>query len=216
MSKVLSFILISLFLIGCAEDHPSRDTSQLAPADRNQPELDLIGKSTEEVLKIKYKKAVVVCSFWFQYGSEFLRSNEANVVVTYDLKKPGVSQDGTLPETRTLFAHKERLKLAFSFEAVQIHDLHLSNSDGFQIDMIFSPHLDINFEWQTWANRDGEGPVGTSGSGKVQVIEKISTTVFNGSDKSGDDLNSYFQHSECYIDTDIRPKYKNQFSKQQN
>jgi hypothetical protein len=202
MSQLLTIVLSALLFIGCADDHPSRSTADLKNVD-NKSQSDLSGKSVEEILKLKYEKATLVCNFWYQYGSEFLKSAEPNLTIQYDLKKKGTSEYGTNPETRGLSVHNQDMKLTFVFGPVQIHDLNLNNENGDNYRMFFSPHLEVNFQWEVSDSK---------GFARKDVIEKLTTKVVEQSVKNGDDLNSYLSHFECAIVTDIRPKYKNQFS----
>ena len=169
---------------------------------------NLSGKSVEEVLKLKYEKADLVCNFWFQYGNEFSRSIEPAVTVHYDLKQKGVSEFGTNPENRQLFANNKNLRLTFQFGPVQIHDLNFKDIDGVSYLMSFSPYLKVNFAWEI----DGS----ETDTVQKEVIEKLNTVVIDNLHKEGDDRNFYFTHFECTINTEIKSEYKNQFSSHKN
>ncbi len=94
----LNLIAVLAFCLGgCAKsDNPDNNTPQTAPKVEETKIVDLSNKSLEEVLALKYNKAVLTCKLWSQRAQEIDLDLAPNVIRTWDLK----AKDATFSSVR--------------------------------------------------------------------------------------------------------------------
>lgn len=216
--KKLIFITLSglLFLMGCGTKDSALDNSNQRVDQQNNPNaINLSGKSTAEVLNLKYNRVVLKCALWSQNDKNINLVFSPNDTVTLDLKK-----NSEFPQSLELSAIVDNHEIKVSFEVVKLAHygvLNFTDSLGNNILAQYSPYVEAKFSSFT-KNFLGNGQfTSNQGSSSRTVKERIEDVALNQiteptQQNAGIVSKSAFSdYVGCIIETDIKPEYRNQF-----
>ncbi len=210
-------ILTSIFS-GCAkDDDKNRNTPTVSPQNEKPTALNLLGKSLDEVLKIKYNKAELKCELWTQQTVKLDLSRTSNDSVSWDLKG-----ESTLPRTLTLkgLIQNHQIEVEIKINSVAIRQkLQHTDVNGAIYKMLYSPYVKLNFSYKA-STQFPTGPFFASGNGtSYEVNERIKNVPLNNTlatqpeelDEMVINRGSFRDYVQCLLDTDIKPEYQDQF-----
>ena len=217
----LSVFMCALLLISCGKSN-SKKNSLVESQDviqKNEVEVvsvDLSNRSTEEVLALKYDKAVLTCSLWSQNNKVIDLEQEADDSVSIDLKNSYFPQ--VLKLSTDIQGHQVKIILEVTELSHNKNSNHI-DSKGNKISTKYSPYVKINYSSTFRTNVDEQTKFSGSGSAALTIYERIPNIPLNKSveSKSIEDrgviisrppLSDYLK---CIIETEIKPEFKDQF-----
>lgn len=220
MNKVNSLVVsvvLALAVSGCAKSDDQKNIPNVKPPNEKSTPVDLSNRSVDDVLKIKYNKAVLKCELWTQQSVQLDTSGKPTDSASWDLKS------GTpMPQVLTL-----KGKIRNHVITVEIKPNSVGLNDNLSIQkpnltvytLIHSPYVKVGMTFNA-ATEFPAGPFYSSGSGTDENInEKLIDDLVNQALKSQPeqsggvtiDYGSFRDYAHCFIDTDIKPEYQDQF-----
>lgn len=212
-------VAFSLMLVGCAKNDDSKKSGQtVEPKNQTPVAIDLSGKTVEEVLSLKYSKALLSCALWSQRSKEIDLTVVPNDSATLDLKV-----DTSMPKNLKLHSQIENQHMEVDLNVSQLAiygSLHLTDSSGNVFIAKYSPYVSVGYSHKSTIIFG----VGQSMTGSVSDIrtvnEKIIDTALNESISSQPedlgngvviDRGAFNNVVSCTIETEIKPEYQDQF-----
>lgn len=214
MNNFLRYIVsfaIALVFVACAKNNkasisPENPETKLA-------DVNLDGKSTENILKTKYNKAILICSLWLQFGTELNRSNNPNDTFSFDLLKGEINND-TLKLSGKTQSFSSDIKI--QIKQLAIEHVNHTDVDGTVYRMKYTPVVRLEIVNQVYKGSENGLIFSGNGVGKRIIYEKIKDKSLDESFSTPGDIRSYFNYIECIIDTDIKSEYRDQFVVENN
>lgn len=202
--------LLVLFAITILASCANKDGNSSRARHEQNPKVvtaDLSSKSLDEVLDLKYNNAELKCELWTQQNEKLDISATPNATARLDLKtKPA------LPSKVSLHANIENhsIDTELTVTAIDLYSsLRYTDIDGIFYHLKFTPQvkLDVAIKTVTWKGQNISSKTFSIESRSVN--EKIMDKALNASTRiNAGPIHDYIQ---CYIDTDIKPEYQDQF-----
>ncbi len=216
----LSVFVCILLLAGCGKKNSSNnngDSKVVIQENDIVKVTDLSDKSTSDILKLKYDKAVLNCSLWSQNSKNINLNIAPNDSVFLDLKK-----DTEFPQVLEMSTSIQNHQIKVTLEVTELsHNINLNHTDsqGNIITTQYSPFVKINYSnvshtfFNDKVNTSGGGSaariiyeriqdIPLNQSSNVQLVEDNGVFIDNGP------INDYVK---CTIDTEIKSEFSNQF-----
>lgn len=214
-------IILATLVSGCAKNNDNKNNDQTVNQQKQQPKaVDLSGKSLEEVLALKYNKAELKCELWTQLSNQLDISGTPNDSASWDLKS-GVAMPEVLNLKGEIQNHKISIEVKLNSVSL-LSSLNHLDSDLTRFELRYSPTVNVNITHESITTFP-TGPFIASGYGSSRNInEKIKDIPVNGSlatepeQQNGItiDRGSYRDYAHCFIDTEIKSEYQDQFKVQ--
>lgn len=223
LNTIILVSTVALAVGGCAPTNDSVQTAPLAaPAAPKTASTDLNGLSLVDVLKQKYEKAELKCDLWVQQNQALdlnLLPNDSGIL---DLKAIAGFPQSAFPIKMNLKSKVRQHESEFQVIVNRIElsiDHRVRDLDGTLYHLKYSPTVNANFTHNLTTHLSG-GAFSVEGSGSsVDVFEKIKSVQLNANlpmpkELAGGtlvDFGAYRDYGHCYIDTVIKPEFKDQF-----
>jgi len=203
------------------------DKKNSNPNDRveQQGAISLSGKTTSEVLKLKYTKAELKCALWTQKSQSLdLNLTPSDMVVinlkTTSLASATITLNGRVDEqiNDVVLSHTFLMTLNVLKFSI-IDNLRFVDGDGTVYTEKFTPAIEVSTSFVS-ETIYGQNPTekGSGSNSKMTFYERVLNPVFIASQAipsltfGGVVINPgfYFDHVQCLIDTEIKPEYQDQ------
>lgn len=214
-------IILATLISGCAKNNDNKNNDQTVNQQNQQAKaVDLSGKSLEEVLKLKYDKAELKCELWTQLSNQLNLSGTPNDSASWDLKS-GEAMPETLILNGEISNHRISIEVKLNSVAL-LSSLNHLDSDLTRYELRYSPSVNVNITHEAITTFPS-GPFIASGNGSSRNInERIKDIPINSAletdpEQQGGitiDRGSYRDYAHCFIDTEIKPEYQDQFKVQ--
>ena len=170
---------------------------------------NLKDKSSEEVLKIKYDKAILSCNLWIQFGKQLNKNLKPNDTFSLDLLNTDISRESTQQLSGQV--KNKTLEITINLKNLSIKNIKFEdNLSKSNYVMENSPVIEMDLDYKSYFN-NGWKSLKSSGHHTRKIHEKIRDLSFSHSSITGNKKKKYFDHIECTIDTDIKSEYQDQF-----
>lgn len=223
--SAIASVALAAIISSCTVIKNDKKTPQ--PDDRveQQGATNLSGKTTSEVLKLKYNKAELKCALWTQKSQALdINLTPSDMVVinlkTTSLASATITLNGHAKEqindvvlSHTFFITLNVLKFSI------IDSLRFVDGDGTVYTEKFTPTIEVSTSFVSESILGQNPPEKVSGSTpKIAFYEKVLSHVFSSSQTipsmtfGGVVVNPgfYFDHVQCLINTEIKPEYQDQ------
>ncbi len=212
MSKILVSLLL-LTLIGCSQQNDSASTAPLAPPPTPSTPSpvkaqDLSSKSLQEVLVIKYNRAILHCRLWVQAAEQIDKSLLPNAEATWDLLHD-FGPEKTLELIYSGLPQSVDLKLLVT--NVYIANGFFKSSNGLTSDFKNSPVVDLRYSFAATPISNSGLQIEDRGLGGKSVYEKVDQEIFSRSNILPDLKVTSLKYFECTIDTEIKPEFSDDY-----
>lgn len=214
-------IFVTSFISACSKNDDKKNSNPPPhKQDKSPKAVDLAGKSVEEVLEIKYNKADLICALWTQINQKLNLDLSPNDSVSWDLKSKNV-----MPEVLNLSGQVQdhRIEVQIKLNSLALYSsLSFRDSDWTHYQISYSPYVNVSVNSEELTTY----PIGllqsSSYSSSREIKEKIKDIPINGSlavepvQENGVtiDREAYHDYVHCFIDTEIKPEYQDQFQVQ--
>lgn len=212
---IKTFILIislSLMSLSCSksdDSSPPPATTPSLPTPSPAPVVqDLSTKGLQEVLKLKYNKAVLECRLWVQSGQKLDPRIPANAELSWDLIHNYVPNKSF---ELSYIGQPQSVDLKILVTNVYIANGFFKASDGHTSDFKNSPVVDLRYSFAATPIQNNGVLVDDRGVGGASIYEKESQEVLSRSNFLAEFQVNALKYFECTIDTDIKPEYQNEF-----
>lgn len=206
---ILNFFVV-LTLVSCGK-YEGQDDKKNAPGNgsnddsrnpqRTAQNQNYPGKSVEEILRIKYKNAFLVCHLWVQKSKKINRSEVPVRTVRWNLIK-NFSPTNEFDFKVSVSEHKARFSLDITSLEI-IERLSMRNDRGLSVERKNSPVIEMVLTYES-ETKFGEGRqvISRSSSKDEKVIENFKSEVFNNSVSSQVyKKDKYVSSIDCSIET---------------
>lgn len=211
----LTGILFAMFTVSCAKYNVNNETKP-ANQDQKPRAVDLSGKSLTEVLALKYNRAELKCELWTQLSQKLDISVIPNDFISLDLKKEA------MPESLSLKGEVANHKVSVNVKinsAEVIEGLSSEVESGEKYTWQFSPLIEASIFHESVTTKSTGSIVINTKDPKSLIKEKIKNVQVQDSLKAEPeqqgggtiDHGFYHDYAHCYIDTEIKPEYQDQF-----
>jgi hypothetical protein len=208
--KTIGGFALVITLVSCEKSNSNQPNNVVVNDTDKISVQTLDGKSTEEVLKIKYNKANLNCNLWVQYGNELNKSIAPNDSFSLDLLKNDINHESSKELSGT--AQGQAVEVSIDLKDLKIANETLVNRDtNTTYKMTNTPVIVLDYDYKQTPVRDGGLVISGSGHSERTINEKIKDMSLNISNKSENGLGTYFNYLECSIETDIKAEYQDQF-----
>jgi hypothetical protein len=207
MGRLFLGVIVSLSLFGCGMADNNYEPNHNPNLPQKPTAENLSNKSVQEVLQIKYTKAVLTCSLWLQWGKKLDVSNSPNDKVTWDLLKDfsttkNLQLNGWATNTST--------SVNLTIKSVELANGEIGTPEGAVYKYQYSPRINLDYAFETIVSTT-KGPYSDEVYGNKDIGEKVGGMLSNTSIKAEGSENSVFYYADCTIDTEIKPEYADQF-----
>ena len=212
--KISLVIISTLCLAACGESDGVNFGNQKKNKDQQQEQIkpvvaqNLGGKSTEEVIKIKYNKLDLKCDLWIYSGEQFVKTDKPTDSKSIDL----LNINSDLLEIKLSVKNEfQAAKVSVKINDIEIvHNQH-TDQNGIITIMKYSPTLNISYMYDTIESTSNNSNIKSSGNGQTHVRERIINN-FTGllESQQGTNQKNYFT-VECLLQSDIKPEYQDQY-----
>lgn len=205
-NRILGLLALIVAVAACSEKDDKKKPGTAAPQKPVAQAQDLSGKTTAEVLTIKYDKADLVCGLWYQVGSEPATTQKPNDLLTVDLRTADLGQTTLKLQTKV-----DDRTVAFDFTAnsLTIASTRLTTLDGTRYALEHSPVVELSYRYKETFGNTGNS---ISGQGPITVFEKVSDPALRTREGAAGDPAAYYLTLKCTVDTVIKPEYAGQFA----
>lgn len=202
MKCVFSFVL--LLTLGCSNSFESLRAGKNGNEKPGPGAIDLSGKSLEEILQIKYTKALLKCALWIQYKELDIKL-PAIETYTWDLKSGEKA-----PEAFSIKHKINNYTVEFNFKFKKFYKVDglVLNEQGKKYTLKFTPHIEMSYSTLRVLSLPDGDVTARESTENYHVSEKIPSPVVKEVIPAPDVLHTY---AHCLIDTDIKPDYADQF-----
>jgi hypothetical protein len=208
MSKIL-LSLLTLGLIGCSQQNDANSISPLPappapPTPTSVTAQDLSNKSLQEVLVIKYNRAILNCRLWVQAADQIDKSLLPNSEATWD-----ILHDYQSEKTLELIFNglPQSVDLKILVTNVYIANGFFKSSNGLTSDFKNSPVVDLRYSFAATPISNNGLQIEDRGIGGKSVYEKVDQEIFSRSNILPDLNLTSLKYFECTIDTEIKPEF---------
>lgn len=231
MKKILFLAFLVLGITGCS--FGSKNDFNLAPTSNNpnQPDggtggelqqQDLVGKTLNEILAVKYSRAELVCSLWSMLSTDLDLTRNPNSSYRLNLKAPyalpftivlrsavrGVGQD----QFRELHQTDVRLRI---YKINSVQQLTFSHDKSQLIyQLMYSPAISFATDAVARTQRPEGQVVDRYSNPEDTLYEKINWQTVNLESEAIP--NNFglrtFDYANCQLETDIRSEFAYQFA----
>ncbi len=214
--KTLGSLILILMIAGCGkkvkvELEESAFNNNLKSNLKSNTDIvvpSLKDRSADEVLNLKYNKAVLSCNLWVQYTKDLDKNLKPNDSFSIDLLKSDISREAI--QKLSAQVKDQSVEVNINLKDINIKTTKIVDSNA-TYRLKNSPVIEMDYSYNS-LYKNGRTVLKGSGQQIRAIYEKIIVIPLSHSRQPKKYSKTYFEQLECTIDTEIKTEYSDEFS----